>query len=381
MKAANTAGTSRKTNRTAASLPAVLSFRRAFEITDCVLGAMQGLGPESKVASIQIYDHGKRTTASYEGRKETGEANRKGDDSRNLVFGEEAKLPAGYDVLTARFSMRVMPIHVEPDSCDDTEWFGRLKSSIELARTSDATRLLARYYAYNIANASWLWRNRDVADSVRVEVRFGHRSLDHLMVIDDALDLHLRPVLARTQSGTDPHESCREIDTFAQAIHEVLSGQAASLRITVTAYAAMLPGQSVWPSQLYTPVKQKVTDKISKGRQFFQVGGSDGDDVESNPAITAEKVGNALRTFDRDHGSERFADAIIPIEPNGGALRLGVNLRGPGNRFYDHLKNFAAPQADSEPHGMLTDDQMLYVLGCIVRGGVYGSSSKEEAAA
>ena len=364
------------------SLPSVLAYRRALEITDAVMTAARSDDPlGAPGASILVYDHGKRTTASYEApnRKKAGEPGRRTDDSRNLVFGEEAKLPADCDTLCVTFGLRVLPIGVEPDSCDDTAWHVRLTECLAQARSSDAVRVLARYYAYNLANGSWLWRNRQGADQIRIEIRFGDRLSEENLVIEDALDLSGAPVLGALEQGEDPHEGCREIDALAERFARALSGESRGLRIRASARLLMEHGQAVWPSQLYTPVRARVAAKLEKGRSFFCTSTRATDaGVQEAPAISAEKLGNALRTFDRDHGDVRFPNAVIPAEPNGSSLRRSVNLRGAGNRFFDHLKTFV----NAAPHGngpALTEEQLRYVLAIFVRGGVFGSSEREVA--
>jgi CRISPR-associated protein Csy3 len=362
-------------------LPSVLSFRRAFEISDAVMTAARSADPvDAPRLAVAVYDHGKRTTASYESRsaKRANEPGRRADESRNLVFGEEAKLPSDCDTLCVDLSMRVLPLQVEPDSCDDTVWYERLRHALGCALESSAIDTLARYYAFNLANGSWLWRNRDVSDAVRIEISFSDRVVNQTLVIEDARMLALTPVLPAGASGEDPHLGCREIDALAHAIRDALRGTIRGLRIRVTARALMMPGQSVWPSQRYTPTRQRIAGRIDMGRLFFRACGGAGEGAEDPPGMTAEKIGNALRTFDRDHGDARFPGAVIPAEPNGGVLRLGVNLRGSGNRFYDHLKSLinGAPWGGAEP---LTEAQLRYVLAIFVRGGVFGSSDRETA--
>lgn len=353
----------RKTKTDPNALPTVLSFRRSLELSDAV---MKAVGPKGD-CPVSVYKHGKRTTAAYEEAKDAGKANKKGDDSRNLVYGYDARLPMDCDTLKVDFNITVLPIGTDPDSCDKPEWMTALGGRIADLRESSELSTLARCYAFNLVNGSWLWRNRDVANGIRVEVQFD----DQTLVIDEALDLSLRPVLPLGAEGEDPHMALRAIDGLAEAITGALTGKRKPLVVQVIAAVKLFGGQTVWPSQLYVPEKRK-EGGIQVGREFFM-----GD--KDTPLISKEKLGNALRTFDRDHGDTRYPDAIIPIEPNGGSLKFGVNLRKKGvNTAFALLPRFVNLTGDQKP---LTAAERRYLLGCLIRGGVYGSKEAAEATA
>lgn len=349
------------------ALPSVLAFRRCLEIGDAAMRAVK-LDGES-MSNINVYEHGKRTTAAYNESKDPGKANDKGDDSRNLVYGCEAKLPSDCETLAVDFRLTVLPINTDPDSCDKPEWMAALSSKLQELRGGTELAAIGRYYAYNLANGSWLWRNRDVAESVQINIRFGDEDLR----INEALDLALRPVLPLGAAGEDPHVSASSIDALADAIAGALAGVRAPLALHVGARVKLFPGQAVWPSQLYIPGKPQA--KQNPGfpqRQFFMLN-------ETTPAISAEKIGNALRTYDRTHGDSRFPEAIIPVEPKGGSLKLGVNLRsnrtGVENTAFALLPRLVNISGNCAP---LSEDEKRYLLGCLIRGGLYGASDTDD---
>lgn len=365
--------TPRKAKRSDLELPGVLSFRRSFEITDGVMCAERMRDGVTETADILIYDQGQRTTKSHEVTKGNGDTQRSGEDSANLIHVQQAKMPQGFDTLVVRTSILVLPLRTEADQCGSDIWHNAIKQSICAAKESSLMERIARYYAYNITNGSWLWRNRITSDAIQIEVKFG----DKVVKIKEALDLNPYPVATPDSDETDdPHTACRQIDVLAKAIASTLSGNEKPLRLDVTARVSMMPGQAVWPSQRYTPTK-RVVGKQPNGKEIFS--SRDFYIFSGAPAITAEKIGSALRTFDNDHGHPVHSSEIIPVEPNGGSLRLGINLRRQGNDLRSLLPGFLGlhNEQSGHSHEALTDSQTIYVLGCLIRGGIFGGSKED----
>lgn len=353
-------------------LPTLLSFKRRLEITDGLMRVRHSADPRAEAIDLAVFDHGQRTTKSHEVTKGPGDTQRSGEDSGNLINGQQAKIPPHYDTLEVTTHIKVLPLLSEPNQCDNDQWHILLKHSIESMRKSDELRLLGRYYAFNMLNGSWLWRNRTVADQIEVTIRYGEK----IVRIDDALDLPVTPVAANNgEKQDDPHMDCRAIDDLANDIADALAGVTRPLRIEMTACARMMPGQAVWPSQRFTPSKRIVGKQpngkeIFSGRDFLLFGGA--------PVIAAEKIGCALRTFDRDHRHPIYTDEIIPVEPNGGSLRIGINLRRSGNDIRSLLPIFAAMSSPQHRIRELDDRELLYVLACLIRGGVFGGNKSVE---
>lgn len=342
--------------------PSVLSFQRALEISDARLRATSS-NDRSIDKAVRIYAQGKRTTASYESSKKPGEQ-RKGDDSRNLAYGEDAKLPPDCDVLTICFAVRLTGIRQAPDACDSSEYFNRLPENIEQLTESKALEDVARYIAYNLMSASWAWRNRDVSDGVRVTVELPD---GQTRTVDDALELPAHPTSYDGQHpadalGGDHATMLADIAGHVKRGLETLEGAAPTLK--VRGEFQMFPGQAVWPSQLYIP--RRKNEKRELSREFFR--------LDEDAAMTAEKIGNALRTYDVWHASPEYPTAVIPVEPNGGWLRTGLNLRvaARNNRFYDYLPRLK--DGDAFDH-----EESVYILGCLTRGGVFGSADAGDA--
>ena len=363
----------RKLAKSDTSLPSLLSFKRCFDIVDVALHAERSDRGALERCEIEVVDHGFLTTKSYDTSRSAGDTQRSGDDSSNLIAGQQARLPQDFDVLCATLVMRIGAIPSEPNSCSSDAWYRAMREQVELLKKDAVIQLLSRYYAYNIANASWTWRNRTVSDNIEVSIEFAGERI----VIPEALDLHIHPVLPAGAAEPDPHQGLTAIDSLSEAIANALSGRTRPLRIKAVARLQMLPGQPVWPSQRYMPEKRIVGHRVNgkaiySARDFYQVGG--------RAAITAEKVGNALRTFDRDHAHPVFPDAIIPIEANGSSLKLGINLRRNGNDIRSLLPRFAGlpGPVQSSPQQRLTDREKLYVAACVVRGGIFGGAKEAD---
>lgn len=350
----------------------VLSFRRLMETTDGVMKAVNSKTLEE--SPIINSFHGQRVPAGYDKDGAKAESRGKKDSSRNLMSGWRAKLPVDSDVLKVSYSVTIFPLTTVPDACDNASFYVDLIKALEVMKNEDEVAKVARYYAYNIANASWMWRNRDSASSIEVGIKYTLSKSDKptVLIISDALDLALRPVVSKTakENGlADPSDSYHEIDDLANAIENVLRGKAKPLSLFVEGYAKMTPGREVWPSQLYLP-KRFLSDV---GKTFFTFGNPVHSKslVGNEPGITMEKIGNALRTFDNSHNDPNL---VIAIETNGGYLPIGLDMRSSSkkNRIYDILQKYV------EGIIPLNSDEKVYLIGCIIRGGLFAKSDDKE---
>lgn len=352
-------------------LPSVLSFRRSIECGDATMsGAVAGGGS----IPLDVYLHGQRPTKSFAASKADGDTQGAGaNEASNLVYGERAKLPASAEALQVNLQLKVLKINSEPDACNDPAWFHSLSERLQDARSSPAFEHIARCYAYAIANGAWLWRNRDVADDLSITVKYGYSGGDPTtFVVADALDWPLRAVATASEKAEGkqaPYEQKANypgFGEFSKAVEAALRGLSRPLRIAVEARIGMAPGQDTWPSQLYIPGGRKV-GKVPVGRNLFRVGGAEDGPV----GLTAEKITNALRTFDNSHAHDAFGDEIIPIEPNGGSLRFGLNLRNGQNKFYKLVPRWLSGE-------VLPIEEEAYMLSCFIRGGVFGAEREDE---
>ena len=85
----------------------------------------------------------------------------------------------------------------------------------------------------------------------------------------------------------------------------------------------------------------------------------------------SQKIGNAIRTIDTWYADEpRFP---IAIEPYGAVTTLGTAFRQSKQQldFYSLLDNWIIKGKEPD------EKQKNYVLAILIRGGVFGASSKE----
>jgi len=83
----------------------------------------------------------------------------------------------------------------------------------------------------------------------------------------------------------------------------------------------------------------------------------------------SQKVGNAIRTIDDWYSEE--AERPIAVEAYGAVTNLGTAYRKPvlKNDFYTLFDRFALGES-------LAENEEHYVMAMLVRGGVFGQSSK-----
>ena len=199
-----------------------------------------------------------------------------------------------------------------------------------------------------IANSRYLWRNRVGAESVEVIASANGKKWTF-----NALNFSLR----NFDSG---HAAVGEL---ASLIAEALCGKTKGpLIISVEAYAKIGKAQEVYPSE------ELVLDKGKgdKSKILYSVNGT--------AAMHSQKIGNALRTIDTWYPDFKTANiGPIAVEPYGAVTNLGRAFRTPKDKadFYTLFDKFAAG-------GTLESiEQEHYVMAVLVRGGVFGQSSKE----
>lgn len=351
-----------------------LAFQRAIEMTPGILSAIDA---DNRQVDILYERHGRRVTAAY-GSDKKAENNDKGEDARNLVYGERALLPQGCRTLQLSTSLVIRPVATSPVMCDNPATYHAATNLVVGLTQSDALPEVARRIAYQMVAGNFLWRNKSVAETVSVEIEYQlENDAPVALRCDFAADLPFVPVMPDLDAPDYPLNQIDlpGFDEFSQAISNALSGDRRFCRITLKAKAGMLPGQEVWPSQVYEPEKEKV-GRIPVGRKFQK--------IDDKPVISADKMGHALRRFDAGHANPLYPLAVIAPEPNGGSLEYGINLRSASNNIYGYLKKLLpcalTVDAASKALGALPADERVYLLGCFVRGGAFVSQSAEKEA-
>lgn len=269
-------------------------------------------------------------------------------ENPNLQTVDVAALPADADTLKVQFTLRVLPGAGTPSACNSAEYQAKLQEVVQGYVQQHGFAELANRYAANLANGRFLWRNRQGAEEVKVQVALLKDGKPEQIWSFDALTLNLRALNAIENE---------EIKALGAVIADGLAGQRHVL-LQVTAFVRMGAGQEVFPSQ------ELILDKGkgSKSKTLY--------DVDGVAAIHSQKIGNAIRTIDTWYeGAAELGP--IAVEPYGSVTTQGKAYRQPKQKmdFYSLLDNWLLK--DQVPPA----EQQHFVMAVLMRGGVFGDAS------
>lgn len=264
----------------------------------------------------------------------------------NLQRVDACSLSMEQDTLKLRFSLKVLSGVETPSAVNDADFSRRYAQSAKSYIERTGFRELARRYATNLANARFLWRNRLGAEKIEVVVKDLTNGTGDWMF--DAYDFSLKNFDGK---GGD-------LDELAEKIAEALSGKTPYLLLDVEVNALVGEGQEVYPSEEL--VFNKGTD--DKSKILYQ--------VNQIAAMHSQKIGNAIRTIDTWYPEFGEDSGPIAIEVYGAVTNLGRAYRNQNNDFYTLFDKYALG-------GRLAEEDEHYVMAMLVRGGVFGQSSKE----
>ena len=268
-------------------------------------------------------------------------------ENPNLQTVDVAALPADADTLKVQFTLRVLAGAGVPSACNGAEYQAKLLQTVQAYVQQHGFSELANRYASNLANGRFLWRNRQGAEEIAVEVAVLKDGQPEKSWSFDALALNTRAL--------DAVDS--KVKELGAVIAQGLSGKRHVL-LQVTALVRVGAGQEVFPSQ------ELILDKGSNGKSktLYHV-----DDVA---AMHSQKIGNAIRTIDTWY--DGAADlGPIAVEPYGSVTTQGKAYRQPKQKqdFYTLLDEWLLK--DKVP----TVEQQHFVMAVLIRGGVFGDAS------
>ncbi len=269
-------------------------------------------------------------------------------EKANLQKVDSASLDEQNDTLITRFSIKVLPFTGKPNVCNDQDYQQALEKVVADYIQSQGLNELARRYAINILNARWLWRNRVGAEKISVSVKCN----DQTVSIEDAHVYSLK--------NFDADDA--QIKQVANWIKSGLSGEEFII-LYIEAHAIIGYGQEVYPSQ------ELILDTGSKkSKVLYRVNDRQG--CEDNAGMHSQKISNAIRTIDTWYPNAEFP---IAIEPYGAVTTMGTAFRQPKAKmdFYSLFDNWVLKGEVPEV------EQQHYVMGVLIRGGVFGASGKE----
>lgn len=258
----------------------------------------------------------------------------------NLMAEDTCSLPFNMDTLMVRFNMVVFSDIGVSCAGNAREFEKKLRHSVANYVEKTGLRELAYRYAYNIASARFLWRNRLSADNITVVIEAGDVKLTV-----DAYDYSLKSF-----------EYKDELEPLAAKIAETLAGKDTHLYIDVKAYAQIGCGLPVFPSEEFVANKED----NGKSKVLYQHSGI--------AAMHSQKIGNAIRTIDTwydDFGTDKGVGPLA-VEPFGHSYSRYQDFRNiaDGNDFYTLLNKFVNGES-------LSEGEEHFVVAMLIRGGKF----------
>lgn len=326
----------------------VLAFERNLDISDGFFAQTDSQNTEAKTIPVKISEKSVRGTISNRLKNAIKIDPAKLDaeiEKANLQRVDAAALDETNDTLVVTWSCKVLPFTGKPNVCNDQDYRHALVSTVQGYLDNQGVSELARRYATNIANARWLWRNRVGAESIAVEVSCTANGNEHKLRFD-----------AKSVSLHDFNQQHEYINKLASLIEQGLTGDAFII-LYIKAFAKMGYGQEVYPSQELVLDTGKTKSKVLY-------------DINGKAGMHSQKVSNAIRTIDNWYPNAEFP---IAIEPYGAVTTMGTAFRQPKDKmdFYSLFDNWVLK--GDEP----SVEQQHYVMGVLIRGGVFGASGKE----
>ncbi|MDF7667799.1 type I-F CRISPR-associated protein Csy3 [Orbaceae bacterium ESL0727] len=322
----------------------VLAFERNFDVSDAVFTQKNS---ENLLFPVQVREKSVRGTISNRLKNAISNDPAKLDaetQKPNLQTVDVAMLDNDKTELVVKWSCKVLPFTGKPSICNDMDYQEDLVKITQSYVKEHGVKELAKRYAINILNGRWLWRNRMAAEQIRISIT--HDS-DKTIEVKDAKNYHLNLF-----DYNDP-----EVTQLTALIEKGLLGQAFMI-FNVEAELKMGFGQEVYPSQELILDTGKTKSKV-----LYEKNGQ--------AAMHSQKISNAIRTIDTWY-DENVAFPIA-IEPYGAVTTLGHAFRQPKQKkdFYNLFDNWVLK--GEKP----AVEQQHYVIGVLIRGGVFGASGKE----
>lgn len=268
-------------------------------------------------------------------------------EKANLQTVDSCALGEEQDTLKLHFTLKILGGIKEPSACNNDTFLESYKNAVgEYIEKEKFTELGGRY-ALNLANARFLWRNRVGAEQIEIQVK---DLKSNQMWIFDAKEFNIRSMKSTN----------KDVISLGEKIASALASEDDFLMLDITCYAQIGKAQEVYPSE------ELVLDKgqSKKSKILYTV-----NDVAS---MHSQKLGNALRSIDTWYSEYATENRPIAIEPYGAVTNLGRAFRTPKEKqdFFTLFDKFATgTKLDSK-------DEEHYVMAVLVRGGVFGESSK-----
>lgn len=338
------------------NIPSVLSYERKLAPSDgCLYGTVwERRNDEHAQTSLEIKEKSVRGTISN--RLTEGQLKKQlSVENANPQTVDACFLGKEQDTLRLHFTLKIVPMTGKPSACNDKEFQDNYLQKVENYIKTYKFEELANRYAWNIANARFLWRNRVGAE--KIEVRVSYDSEIPMVFDTDKFKLDSFNLGNIDDKG---HED--DFKKLAGEIARTLCGERHYLMLNIDAYSLVGKMQEVYPSEELLLDKEK----SEKSKVLYEVKGQ--------AAIHSQKIGNALRTIDTWYKEDKDESPPISVEAYGSVTVEGKAYRLPKwkNDFYTLFDKYFS--SDDGETG-LKDQQKHYVLAMLIRGGVFGKQS------
>lgn len=361
-------------------LPSNLSFMRSLELTSGMMLAVKDKnkggvtleavfeGDTTHQTPVRVTATTIRGTISNDHKDAPAKRIDKGEKSLNapnIATIEQALLPADAQHLLVKTCVRFAAHATRPD-CNSPSFAAALKDLVDAYAQTGGFDELAKRFLLNIANGSWLWRNR-FGQNVEVRMALG----EEVAYFSEA-DIDMSEGFEF--SAITDEAKRQTVAAWVKKISDAVSG-GHPLTFEVAGLVELGYGAEVFPSQEFT---SHDTEKVVKGRDADKVARvlskqitMAGDWVAT---IHARKVANAIRTIDTWHG--RADVGAIAVEPYGANTHQGVAYRIENNDLYTYLEH---PDVLVEELKEGISGKHHFVMACLLRGGVFGFAKASKA--
>ena len=333
----------------------VLAFEKKLVPSD---GRMYGTVWEKRTevaTPLALNEKSVRGTISNRLKKEIGNDPAKLDkaiENPNLQTVDSCSLETNQDTLKLHFTLKVLSGAGKPSACNNPNFSKSCETVTKAYIEKYGFSELAKRYATNLANARYLWRNRVGAEELEVLVKILNKDMEKSYQFN-AKKIGIRGFDSKNDG----------LNEVADKVAQTLSGKIDFLLLDITAFSKVGKAQEVYPSE------ELVFDKGKSDKSKILY------DIQNQAAMHSQKIGNALRTIDTWYPDFSSSDTgPIAIEPYGAVTNLGKAYRNPKDKkdFYTLFDKYAWGNA------LDNEEDEHYVMGVLIRGGVFGESDKEK---
>ena len=281
-------------------------------------------------------------------------------ENPNLQTVDTATLSHEADTLKVQFTLRVLGDQdkpLSPSACSNPDYRQRLQEIVQFYVKEHGFGELAKRYAFNLANARWLWRNRIGAEQVEVHIDECVKGKSVKSWTFDALSLSLLDFNAPAKFA--------ELGELTALLQAGLTGSRHVL-LKITAFVRIGTGQEVFPSQEFFLKEGRIAKpgRGEKSKTLYH--------VDNVAAIHSQKIGNAMRTIDTWYIGAKN-NGPIAVESYGTVTTQGKAYRPKGElNFYALFDNWMLK-------GKVPDlEQQHFVIAMLIRGGIFGEAKEDK---